>query len=143
MFTITLPTRLPRCTVRLMCAAALCCSACGDEAAQDAQVAPAASVLAAAGSGGAPTSAQLMRCSLDYAACLAQSPLGIIRCTEEAERCGLFLAATTAGAPAAGMGGALSVPSNSPTCALRIAECVVRDPFHAQECQRMPCDAPH
>ena len=97
MFTITLPTRLPRCTVRLMCAAALC----------------------------------------------AQSPLGIIRCTEEAERCGLFLAATTAGAPAAGMGGALSVPSNSPTCALRIAECVVRDPFHAQECQRMPCDAPH
>ena len=132
-------------TLRVFLAALPCYGlACGDEAAPP-PLAQEHSALTAAGSGGAPalTSSELMRCALAYATCLAQSPLGIVRCTEEAERCGLFLAASMAGAPAAGVGGAFSVPGNSPTCALRIAECVVRDPFHAQLCQQMACDVPH
>jgi len=120
----------------LLTALLLALAACDDDAEPAVATALTGPALAAAGSGAAGASA-VTRCGLEYAACLTRSPLGLLRCTEEAEACGLFASAQGA----AGSAGAPPI-TTSPTCALRMAECILRDPLRAELCQRIPCEAP-
>ncbi|HKP57156.1 MAG TPA: hypothetical protein VJV78_10560 [Polyangiales bacterium] len=76
----------------------------------------------------------LARCAFEYSQCLLRDPFALVSCTEHAEDCGLFEPVSDAGA-----GMSMPSPSTSPTCALKMAECIARNPFRAPQCAAEPC----
>ena len=96
--------------------------------------------VSSSGQGGAqadPPRVPTPQCALDYSACLVRNPFDVLPCTAKAEECGLFIAAADGGV--VGLAGAPAPATTSPTCALKIATCVVRDPFRATQCPSTAC----